>query len=53
LSLERAEEAIRAFGMVSRVVSVDGESMMVTEDYRTDRVNIEITDGLVSKASIG
>ena len=53
LSLERAEEAIRAFGMVSRVVSVDGESMMVTEGYRTDRVNIEITDGLVSKASIG
>ena len=30
-----------------RAVKVDGEEMMVTMDYRTDRVNVEIRDSVI------
>jgi len=35
------------FGMVMRVVERDGEPLMVTEDYRTDRINVVVVDGVV------
>ncbi|MFZ8967612.1 MAG: hypothetical protein ACO20G_01085 [Ilumatobacteraceae bacterium] len=35
------------FGMVMRVVERDGEPLMVTEDYRTDRINVVVADGVV------
>ena len=33
--------------MAVRAVKVDGEEMMVTMDYRTDRVNVEIRDSVI------
>ena len=30
-----------------RAVKVDGEEMMVTMDYKTDRVNVEIRDSVI------
>jgi len=35
------------FGMAMRVVERDGEPLMVTEDYRTDRINVVVADGVV------
>jgi hypothetical protein len=36
-----------------RTVELDGESMIVTEDYRTDRVNVVIVDELITDATVG
>ena len=44
---------IRALGMRCRVMRRDKESFMGTCDYRTDRVNLEVDNGNVTKASIG
>ena len=35
------------FGGEMRVVERDGEPLMVTEDYRTDRINVVVADGVV------
>lgn len=32
-----------------RVCSVDGEYCLATADYRTDRLNVEVVDGKISK----
>jgi len=32
-----------------RPVKVDGEAMMVTMDYRTDRINVETENGKIVK----
>lgn len=36
-----------------RVVKIDSHPLVVTRDYRSDRVNVEIQDGLVVYAYIG
>lgn len=41
-------------GQVSyRIVKRDGESFPVTMDYRMDRVNLEIENGVITNASVG
>jgi hypothetical protein len=35
------------FGVEMRVVERDGESLLVTEDYRSDRINVVVVDGNV------
>jgi hypothetical protein len=50
------EEAIRLIedaGLVPRTVSRDGETFAVTEDYRTDRINLTVEQGRVSRADVG
>lgn len=53
------EEAIRTIEGVSseeviyRVTRRDEESYPMTMDYRINRINLEIDNGLVTKASIG
>ena len=37
----------------SRVVSIDGESQLVTADYRGDRVNFSLEKGIVVKVDRG
>jgi hypothetical protein len=42
------------FGVEMRVVERDGEPLEVTEDYRTDRINVVVVDGnVVAIAGIG
>lgn len=53
LSEAEAEAAAAAAGYDVRVVSVDGEQRMTTMDYRTDRINLEIEDGQVTRAFVG
>ena len=48
-----ATAAIEAAGGSVRVVSRDGEDFPVTMDYRFDRVNLSIVEGIVTEASIG
>ena len=36
-----------------RIVKRDGESFPVTMDYRMDRINLEIENGVITNASIG
>ncbi|OGZ96506.1 MAG: hypothetical protein A3I44_04820 [Candidatus Sungbacteria bacterium RIFCSPLOWO2_02_FULL_51_17] len=45
--------AVKRVGMVSRVMWRDGTAFMGTMDYRTDRVNLGITKGKVTGATIG
>lgn len=36
-----------------RVISKDGEDFMVTADYRADRVNLTVVDGVVTTVIVG
>lgn len=53
LSEAEATSAIEAAGGTVRIVSRDGEDFPVTMDYRFDRVNLRIVDGVVTEATIG
>jgi hypothetical protein len=48
-----AVSLIDGVGWTSRISARDGESFVLTMDYRTDRVNLEIEDGIVTVATIG
>lgn len=49
---EACEMATRA-GYLFRVVRRDGDSLIVTMDLRTNRVNVEIEDDIVVAVSAG
>jgi hypothetical protein len=55
--LGRTAEAAAALakeqGLLSRIVSVDGQLRPTTKDYRPDRVNFEIEKGRVAQVSRG
>jgi hypothetical protein len=53
LSESEAAAMAKDKGWELRVVSRDGEDFMVTQDYKTDRVNITVKSGKVTKASVG
>ena len=53
LSPEEADALAVENGYVSRVGSVDGESMAVTTDYRTDRFTFEVEGGAVVACTYG
>jgi hypothetical protein len=55
IGLEEADAVVflEEQGLVARVVARDGEAFAVTDDYRTDRVNLEIADGIVTQAGVG
>jgi hypothetical protein len=50
MSEDAAITAIEATGLVARVVERDGEALMVTMDYREDRVSLTVIDGVVTAA---
>jgi|GEM_PF-993943 hypothetical protein len=39
--------------LIARVLRRDDESFIATMDYRLDRINLEIDDGIVTTANIG
>ncbi len=53
LGEDDAVAAIEAAGLVARVIERDGESLPATMDYREDRVNLSVTDGTVTAATVG
>jgi heat shock protein HslJ len=50
---EEAEKAVVAAGLTWRVIAEDGKFAAVTSDYNPARVNVEVTDGKVTAASVG
>lgn len=46
-------EGVSSEQLTYRVTRRDGESYPMTMDYRLDRINLEIDNGVVTKASIG
>jgi hypothetical protein len=42
LSIEEFTDQAKALGFETRIVQQDGEPLMVTDDYRTDRVNVVV-----------
>jgi len=53
MSQAQARRAVEAAGRTFRVVSRDGEALVVTDDYRTDRINATVVDGTVTSTTVG
>lgn len=53
LSEEAAQTKAAASGYEVRIAMVDGEPRALTMDYRTDRINLELEDGVVVRAAVG
>lgn len=53
LTEDEALDAAAEVGWEVRVVARDGERFAVTDDYRTDRVNVTIDGGVVTEAFVG
>jgi hypothetical protein len=46
-SLGQAKKYLLPSGMILRVVKQDGIEFYVTQDYRTDRVNVDVMKGII------
>ena len=53
LSEAAAQTKAAASGYEVRIAMVDGEPRALTMDYRTDRINLELEDGVVVRATVG
>ncbi len=53
LAVEEVQQRLDEQGYSSRVVQIDGEPRPATMDYRIDRVNLIVNDGLVTDAYWG
>ena len=53
LTEEESVKLLEEKGFVVRVVERDGEPYAITFDYRTNRINLVIVDGIVTEAYIG
>ena len=53
LDEDEAIKVIEQAGWTARVVMIDGVGRPVTADYRTDRLNLEVTAGKVTAVSVG
>lgn len=52
-TVKEADKIITAAGLRSRIVSVDGVPNIVTADFVDNRINLDISDGVVTGTSIG
>lgn len=48
-----AQDLVQRAGLTIRVTSKDGEIFMVTMDHHTNRVNVDVTNNIVTHARIG
>ena len=53
MSLDDAVSAADANGWQSRVSRADGEQYVLTMDFRSDRINFEVNNGVVTDVKIG
>ena len=50
---DNAIEQIVNAGYTCRIVNRDGNYFIVTRDYRLDRINLTITNGIITKITRG
>jgi len=50
---QNAISCIQSLGGITRVAEEDGQFFPLTRDYRTDRVDLFITKGVITKVSVG
>ncbi|MBK1882325.1 hypothetical protein JIN85_07860 [Luteolibacter pohnpeiensis] len=53
LRLEEAEKIADQAGLRHRVISIDGEEKMVTQDFIPDRLNFTVENGIVTAVKNG
>lgn len=53
MTTEEAQAAVEDAGYAYREVEIDGQPQAVTLDYRLDRVNVSVEDGVVTDATVG
>ena len=53
LTLEKAEEKAKINGFNTRVVEIDGKALMLTMDFKSDRINFRVNNGIISEAYSG
>lgn len=52
-SVNEVEAYAASAGLTTRIVSDDGFPVMLTCDYRTDRLNLTVDHGVVTEIGIG
>lgn len=53
LPADEAQKALVASGWRCRITRTDGRPHICTQDFRTDRVNLHVENGVVTDASVG
>lgn len=53
LTLEKAEEKAKINGFNTRIVEIDGKALMLTMDFKTDRINFRVSGGIILEAYTG
>lgn len=53
LDADTATALAEGSGYQSRVITIDGEAQAVTKDLRDDRMNFELTGGVVTACTVG
>jgi hypothetical protein len=53
LSIEQGQALAERHHLPARVVKLDGEEMMVTQDYRPERLNFTVENGVITKVTRG
>jgi hypothetical protein len=52
-TLSEAKKMCKEENIPCRVVSVDGEAMVITMDYSVQRINFVVVDGIVTETKRG
>jgi hypothetical protein len=52
LSEDYAIRLVTGTGLQVRVVTIDGTGQIITDDRRSDRINLDVEDGVVTKAEV-
>jgi hypothetical protein len=52
-TVDEAKQLCEQAGFQLRLTMEDGKAYICTRDYRTDRVNVHVENGKVTKATIG
>ena len=53
MNITEAEQRAHTAGFTLRIVERDGESFAITMDYRTDRVDVKVTNDIITEYSVG
>lgn len=53
LGFDEATKLVNASGFSWRVVSTNGKPLVLLNDYRGDRMNLEVENGTITKVTIG